>query len=369
MALSDSFKLLPRAPWLTGHRAQDLVQRFRQAWRDCVPSRLRRWFGARTAELVVYPDAPEGTRGQLHLQQGDRDEPIGDLPWSGDEPLPGALFARIQQSGHRTRLMVPAELVLVREVSLPAQVQTHLDQVIRYELDRLSPFQPEEVYFAYRAWSPDQSAARVQVSLALVRRDQVRPWVERLAAAGSPVDQLTWDGAWPGANLLGREELPRRRHRLVTLERLLLATLGILLIALIATPIWQKTSFLKEVEREVRRVRAAAITVDEVRQELERARQGSSAVIERKQSDPRMLDLLLELTEQLPDNTWLQTLDYSDGRVEIRGESGQATALIGLLEQAPGIAGVSFSSPVTQVPRTGQERFNIAFRYTPPERR
>jgi hypothetical protein len=78
-----------------------------------------------------------------------------------------------------------------------------------------------------------------------------------------------------------------------------------------------------------------------------------------------MIDLLRELTERIPDDTWVQSLEYQSGEVQLRGESGQATALIGLLEQAPGIDGVSFRSPVTQVARTGKERFNLAFTYKP----
>jgi general secretion pathway protein L len=60
----------------------------------------------------------------------------------------------------------------------------------------------------------------------------------------------------------------------------------------------------------------------------------------------------------------VQTLNVREGEVDIRGESTQATALISLLEQGPGISQVTFRSPVMQVGGTGQERFNIAFTYS-----
>uniref|UniRef100_UPI0025DB43D1 PilN domain-containing protein n=1 Tax=uncultured Thiodictyon sp. TaxID=1846217 RepID=UPI0025DB43D1 len=82
---------------------------------------------------------------------------------------------------------------------------------------------------------------------------------------------------------------------------------------------------------------------------------------------PRMLDVLRELTARIPDDTWVQSLEYQNGEVELRGESGRATALIGLLEGAPGISGVSFRSPVTEVAQTGKERFNLAFKYNRSE--
>jgi general secretion pathway protein L len=85
-------------------------------------------------------------------------------------------------------------------------------------------------------------------------------------------------------------------------------------------------------------------------------------VLRQQQEQTSLLALLLELTERLPDDTWIQTLEYNQGLVDVRGESAQATALIALLEQAPSIEGVAFKSPVTQIARTGKERFNLSFR-------
>ncbi|NCA70797.1 MAG: fimbrial assembly protein, partial [Sphingobacteriia bacterium] len=89
-----------------------------------------------------------------------------------------------------------------------------------------------------------------------------------------------------------------------------------------------------------------------------------TAVLQQKWDSPNLLLMLRDLTDLLPDDTWLQTLDYNNGELELRGESAQATALIGMLEQAPGFEQVSFRSPVTQVPQTGKERFNISLRLT-----
>ena len=69
----------------------------------------------------------------------------------------------------------------------------------------------------------------------------------------------------------------------------------------------------------------------------------------------------------MPDDTYVQNLEYTRGAGQLRGESLKATALIGALEEAPGIDGVSFQSPVVQVPNTGKERFHISFQYTRAE--
>lgn len=59
----------------------------------------------------------------------------------------------------------------------------------------------------------------------------------------------------------------------------------------------------------------------------------------------------------------MQNLDFREGEIQIRGESAQATALIDLLDQAPGITDVTFRSPVVQVAGSGKERFHISMKF------
>jgi general secretion pathway protein L len=158
-------------------------------------------------------------------------------------------------------------------------------------------------------------------------------------------------------------ERPRPRRLDALLNALLGLSLAVLTAAVLATPLWQKQAQQKMLDRELAAVRVRAEEVARVREDLERARLGSVEVLNRKRAQPRMTDMLRELTDLLPDNTWVQTMNYRDGEVDIRGESDQATALIGLLEQGPGIDNVSFRSPVMQVAATGTERFHISFTY------
>jgi general secretion pathway protein L len=287
------------------------------------------------------------------------------LDLAGLTPLPAMVAGGGKELPHRTVLRLPGEAVLTRRASFPAQVRDKLHQVIRLELDRLSPFSADQVVYDFTPLPGAKGDTRIAVELALCRRDRVADWVRRLAEAGSPIDQITWEGAWPKANLLPADERPRHRRPLINAVRLLVLLILLLLVAAVATPLWQKSRLLETLDTEVNKARSQAIQVDEVRKSLEQARQGSTVVLQRKWDEPHVLDLLRELTDSIPDDTWVQSLEYQNQEVQLRGESGQATALIGLLEEAPGIDGVSFRSPVTQVARTGKERFNLAFTYKP----
>jgi general secretion pathway protein L len=163
---------------------------------------------------------------------------------------------------------------------------------------------------------------------------------------------------------LPTSERPKRRLVLFSPDRLLWAAIILLTLAALISPIWQKKQMVRSLDAEVQRARTEAIAVDDLRKELEQARLGSTAVLKQKWDAPDLLLMLRELTDRLPDDTWLQTLDYDNGQVSLRGESGQATSLIAILEQAPGIDQVTFQSPVTQVPQTGKERFNLSLRFS-----
>jgi general secretion pathway protein L len=272
------------------------------------------------------------------------------------------MLASARRGRARVLIELPAEQVIARTVTFPAQVRANLAQVVGYEIDRVTPFRADQVCFDFRLREGAPRAEKIEVELAVCRRDLIQGWIERLRGAGAQVEQVTWPNAWPKADLLPREERPRRSSPALALDKLLLLLVVGLVAASLISVLWQKDWVLEGREEEARGLKKGAEEVFELRTAIERARQGSLAVLEAKSEQPRMIDLLRELTERLPDDTWVQNLDYRDGEVQIRGESSQAAALISLLEQAPGFTDVAFRSPVVQVATTGQERFHIAFK-------
>jgi general secretion pathway protein L len=148
--------------------------------------------------------------------------------------------------------------------------------------------------------------------------------------------------------------------------KLFAALVLLLAAAALLSPIWQMQRMRDTREAQISELKARADQVNQTRTALEQARRGSAAVLQRKLEQPRMIDLLLELTERLPDNTWVQNMDFRDGEIQIRGESTQATSLINLLDEAPGITDVAFRSPVVQIRGSDRERFQISLKYKRP---
>jgi len=340
-----------------------LVETWREHLGACLPPRLRRWVLGPDRRLLVLP---QGDLAQVILADAGERQALGEMTLITAEPLP-ALTPGAKGRPHRTLIVLQAGDVLRRSVSFPAQVRDNLQQVVRYEIDRLTPFQADQVLFDTNLGGTSARGDRILAELALCRRDRVDLWLQRLREAGAPVDEVTWDGAWPKANLLPSELRPRRDPGALRVALGLVATVLLLGAAVLITPLWQRDETLSSLHAEIAQARTAAQGVDKLRDDLERARQGSVAVLQRKQEQPRMIDLMRELTVRLPDGTWIQNLNFDKAEVQLRGESSQATALIALLEKSAGVHGVTFASPVTQVAQTGAERFNITFQYARPK--
>lgn len=362
MAVTDSLGLIRAQRLPGGVSLDDLLARWYDALLVCLPPALRGVLARRDQRLILVPN---GASASLYQQQGEERRSIGEL--EGDIGALRTLLAGAMKQQWRAVIELPSDQVLVRTVSFPAQVRDNLAQVMRYEIDRVSPFRADQVFFDFRAREGATPGDKISVDLVLCRRDQVGGWLQYLREAGAPAEQLTWQGSWHRANLLPVEDRPSRRAGLFGFSRLLILSALVLAAAVLATPLWQDTRILDDLNAELSKAKVEAEKVQEVRGALDRAREGSVAVLQRKLEQPRTIDILRELTAVLPDDTWVQNLDIRDGEVQIRGESAQATALIGLLEKAPGVSDVAFRSPVVQVAATGQERFHISFKYVREE--
>lgn len=339
------------------------LSRWRRDLLDCLPRRFRRWLASRHPDLVV---APQQERAAVFRDVIGERQLISEIDLrAAGETVPIDLGDK--QARQTSILELPAEVVLIRRLVLPAQVRDNLRRVLTYELDRLTPFDTSQVFFDARVAASLAKGTKIDIELALCPREQANAWIDHLASLQLPVSKLTWRGAWPEANLLPAEVRPRPRRLPVLLAWLLTLVVALLIAAVLITPLWQLNRDQERLAKELRRAAGQAEQVSQVREALERARFGSVAVLERKREHARMADLLLELTDLLPDGTWVQTLNYRDNEVDIRGESTQATALISLLERGAGISNVTFRSPVMQVASSGNERFHIAFDYQPSE--
>lgn len=75
----------------------------------------------------------------------------------------------------------------------------------------------------------------------------------------------------------------------------------------------------------------------------------------------RVLDLLKELTERIPETAWIQRFSFNADTIEIEGYADTASDLLSLLEASPRFGNAGFLSPITKG-RDGKERFRIGLK-------
>ncbi|MEO7741777.1 MAG: pilus assembly protein PilM [Usitatibacter sp.] len=352
------------------------------AWRAKLESFWRWW----TRELVqMVPERFAALGGATRVPQlaVEGDEIILAEPQVGagvqtrtsssdPQRTRAAVHAMLDAAGEgrgRARLVLAHSEALLRRATMPAATEENLAQVLAFEMDRLTPFRADEVYYDHRVVSRDAPAGTIAVVVAVARRELVDRQVALLRSLGVNVEGVTVreDGPQPGgaldlmpAGLRSESETPRAR----IVKRALLAVTGLLLLAVLAYPAFRKREAIIALHPIEARAQAEAQTADKLAQELERLVAEYNFLLAKKHGTPPVLAYLEEISRLLPDNTWVQQFDLKPAgktrELQIQGETASSSKLIEILEQSALIRNASTRGTVTRGSQPGTERFFIA---------
>ncbi|RUM53028.1 MAG: hypothetical protein DSY87_04790 [Methylococcus sp.] len=259
---------------------------------------------------------------------------------------------------------------LYQVVSLPIAAESNLHQVIGFEMERLTPFKIEEVYYDARTVEKKSGLNQFKVGLVLTPRKKLDSMLERLAGVGihpgrvDVIESGTQEKSLLHYNLLPDDNNKKPGNRRRKMQGMLITLLVSLIIAACAVPAYMKDSYIDELDSKVRKEKRVATKILTLKKEAEAILRETDALLTRKTNYPDMVELLSELTERIPNNTWLTRFNYSNGKLQIHGQSPQAANMIGILEDSPMFTQTSFISPVSQVRKSDMERFQIATQVT-----
>jgi general secretion pathway protein L len=239
-----------------------------------------------------------------------------------------------------TCLRLPPGAVLSRDVQLPIEAARDLQAVIGFEMDRLTPFAADEVYWSAADITQDRARGRITLRLSIVLRAPVEALNRALARIGlapsyieSGMDRIDLDTAHPRQRLIRRGLFP--------------ALCGGLALACVAIPFIRQQMALDTAARTIASYRSTTDTAQALRRQLATAAAGHSAIAAARRAGDA-LQVLATLTSALPDGTWLSDLTFKSGDLSFDGQSTGAAQLIGLLSTVPGLHDPSFTAPVTR---------------------
>lgn len=346
------------------------LRRFLEWWGGelaaLLPVRLRDQFVERRDEIRIEHLAEGGFR--LTRVPGGSDADVHHLAVDAvTEDWQSALIAL------RARSEVPADLVLIierrgvldRHLSLPLAAEDNLAQVIAFEMDRQTPFKPDQVRFDHRVTKRDLVARQLGLDLLIAPKTVVDAATAPVNSAGlalDAIDILTADGRRSGFNLLPPDARAPRSQRERQLNWLLAAIVVVLAWSAMSLSIHNRERVLAGLQADVDRVRVEARKVGKLDTELTDAVSGANFLTEKKLVHPIVIDIVRDLTERLPENTSLQRLSVNRGEVQIQGASSEASALIAILQKSALIEGPAVQGAISSDPRTQKEQFMIQAR-------
>ena len=243
------------------------------------------------------------------------------------------------------RLAVPAPLLLEQAVTLPLAAERGLDDALRWEMDRLTPFTADAVFWTWRLVQRDRIRNQLSLRLVLVAKSAVQSALDALTA-GDPARAISLTGP--------RRAAPRRPVLIGGL-----ALCAGLVVAAIAIPFVRQQAELDRLDARIAELRPQVDIAETLRRRVADRTASADVVAAEAARVGNTLGMLATLTDLLPDDTSLYELALRDRVATFSGQSSQAARLIPALAADPAVRNPVFSAPVTRNDMTRTEAFAI----------
>ncbi len=289
-------------------------------------------------ELIVRRRGKEGALGRFAL------DPAGIA----------ALRAARGSRRAPVLLRLPAGMLLAQPVVLPLAAERDPERVLRYEMDRLTPFAADELFWTASVVRRDRARAQLHLRLALVPRAQLAPVLEGLAQAGLHPGALEGP-AGERIELAGRHG-GRWRQRAASG---LAAACVLLAVAAAAVPFALQSRESRRIERRIATLRPAVEQAEALRRGIATTAAGIDVLASQRARVGNPLAVLAALTDILPDDTVLTDLGMRQRVITLSGQAASAARLIPALAADPAFRDPAFAAPVTRNETTRGEGFSI----------
>lgn len=306
-------------------------------------------------------------QGQMALlvSEGSDEKQIGAVSLAEEETVEQSMHDRVAHYGRgcdATVLEFAADSLLHVPVSLPLATESNLREVLAFEMNRLTPFRHDQVRYDYCVRRRDPEAGKLHVDLYLIPTDRLDWILDRCAQIGiepRQIRRLTESGGSRPTGLIqshqGAGAGPTR-----WLNPSLFGVAGMLAIAVLVSPLLVQRHTLVTLEEDLEVLRREAAEVARIREEVQQRVEVPQTLVQSQLRRRTMIEVLSELTDTVPKDTWLRSVRIQGDRATLQGESERATAVPALLEEGSAFANVRFDAPVTSTPRSDRDAFTIS---------
>lgn len=335
-----------------------------------VPEGIRHRLMPPKPQLWLVPAASGG--GDFRVWRADGQPRVLDVFGAGEDAklLQSRwrdLMAEFRDGSPEVRLCLHEHQALALDIELPAAVESNLSQALRFQLDQISPFRPEQVVLDHRIERHDQAHNRIEVTLRIVPNEVLEPLLTRARAFGAVVHSVdTLAGEDPpcpeGFNLMPEARRPRYVHARARFNMLLGVGFVVLLALVMAQTIVLRERTVSGLQAQADELRVEARRVMQLREDFEETLQAASFLAQKRTAQPAAIELLDEISGLLPDDIWLQQFQLQGQELRIQGQADGSQRVIGLLNESELFTSPEITGAISIDPRTGQERFRSQVR-------
>lgn len=186
---------------------------------------------------------------------------------------------------------------------------------------------------------------------------------DTLGAVALALQGLAWRDA-DRVNLLPVEMRPSRRRWRYAPTYALIAVNVLLLLAFAAREPLQRSILVRQYKREIATVQKVSNQTQQALDQQKQAYQRIELIRDFQVQGHESLDALVEITQRLPADTWLNHFAYRQGQVDLSGVSKSAAALLPLLQASPQFTNIKFNGGLTRDP-SGVDRFRLQLQVKP----
>jgi len=279
--------------------------------------------------------------------------------------------ADLRGAAHNSFVIVefPADKVVRRDITVPAGAQKFLSGVIRNQIERLSPWPPNNVVYGFDSESSRENASVVDVRILMASRTDIDAFRNHLAALDVQIDRIV---ANPTAETADKTPEPvtlwsrltdASRDRLERVSRLIGIGIGVTVAVSMCLSLWAFVSAgaIRDESESI------AVRLKTLQRQVQGGRTPSAAAFsspaERtwflKETSVSSVILLEALSRALPDSAYLTEIRLENETLRMIGLADDAPGLLAPLEQSGHLTGAHFSAPTTRGPDSKSFRFSI----------
>jgi len=253
--------------------------------------------------------------------------------------------------------------VLVKHHTVPTLPRLQLDQLLRHELARITPFPASDLYWHWDRRPKRGDGSRTDVTLTMVPKMALGTAVAALDKAGVKADFIETGPADRPCLLPTRDRADRASGKLVV--RGLAWTCASLAIIAVVLPVVLQALALQATNSAIAKLQPTTAQVEAMRRAIASGDAGRDILVRETERTGDLLRILAAVTRILPDDTFLTDFSLRDRKITLSGRSASAPRLITGLSADPTIRNAAFAAPVTRIEGATSDMFSIKAEVAP----